>query len=71
MATIFSLQTVFDIVAPISFKLCADPVSIVREKAASNIYTVLLALYNTESRDPIIENIKGFSQATRFSNRQA
>jgi len=71
LATIFSTETVFRIIAPISFKLCADPVSIVREKASLNIYTVLNSLYNTEGRDPIIENIKGFSQANRFTNRQA
>lgn len=75
LAKIYSPETVFRIIAPISFKLCNDPVSIVREKASKKIYAVLLAL---KEKDPdsiyqkcVIENINGFSISSRFNQRQA
>jgi len=70
---IFSPKITFEIIAPISFKLCNDPVSFVREEAARKIYAILKALNNANEsfRDSIIENVKGFSQSNRFTNRQS
>lgn len=73
LTLIFSPKITFEIIAPISFKLCNDPVSFVREEAARKIYSILKALSdaNEAYRDSIIENVKGFSQSNRFTNRQS
>jgi len=73
LVSIFSPKITFEIIAPISFKLCNDPVSFVREEAARKTYAILKALYhaNDTYKDMIIENIKGFSQSNRFTNRQS
>jgi len=71
---IFTQETTFRYIAPISFKLCNDPVACVREEAARKIHALLKALYNSNEvihRESVIENIKGFSQSNRFTNRQA
>lgn len=73
LTMIFSPEIIFRIIAPISFKLCNDPVAFVREEAAKKIHAIVKALYNSEEiyRDSVIENIKGFSQSNRYTNRQA
>jgi len=73
LTLIFSPETTFRIIAPISFKLCSDTVAFVREEASRKIHAVLKAVYNSEEvyRISVIENIKGFSQDKRFTNRQA
>jgi len=73
LANIFSKDIVFQIITPISFKLCSDPVSIVREEASKKIAFLLDNLYdhNEEYRNSIIANIKGFSLAPRFTVRQS
>lgn len=70
---VFSADINFKILAPISFKLCNDPVAIVREEASKKIYALLRALYNSDEsyRECIIQSIRGFSQSTRYTNRQA
>lgn len=73
LAAIFSKDTVFQIIVPISFKLCSDVVSIVREEASKKIHFLLENLYDSQEdyRRSVIENIKGFSVATRFTHRQS
>ena len=73
LTLVFSPETIFRIIAPISFKLCSDTVAFVREEASRKIHAVLKAVYNSEEiyRVSVIENIKGFSQDRRFTNRQA
>ena len=76
LAKIYHPETVFRIISPISFKLCNDPVSLVREKAAKKIYAVFLAIKGKNKEEDIyqkciIENIKGFSVSNRFNQRQA
>jgi serine/threonine-protein phosphatase 4 regulatory subunit 1 len=76
LAKIYQSETVFRIISPISFKLCNDPVSLVREKAAKKIYAVFLAIKDKNKEEDIyqkciIESIKGFSVSNRFNQRQA
>ena len=61
---------VFQIISPISFKLCADPVNIVREKACKQIYSVVLSL-KEPYQEIAIENIKGFYASNKFNFRQS
>jgi len=42
LAKMFNSETVFRYIMPISFKLCNDTVSIVREEAAKKIHSILL-----------------------------
>lgn len=74
LAHIYHAETVFRIISPISFKLCNDPVSIVREKASKKIPAVLIKLIKENEelyKTCVIENIKGFSLSSRFNQRQA
>ena len=73
LTLIFPPEITFRIIAPISFKLCSDTVAFVREEASRKIHAVLKAVYNSEEvyKISVIENIKGFSQDKRFTNRQA
>lgn len=73
LTLIFPPEITFRIIAPISFKLCSDSVAFVREEASRKIHAVLKAVYNSEEiyKISVIENIKGFSQDKRFTNRQA
>lgn len=61
---------IFQIILPISFKLCTDPVNIVKNKASKKIYAVVLSL-NEPYQDIAIENIKGFFDSKKFNFRQS
>lgn len=74
LTMIFSQEITFRYIAPISFKLCNDPVAYVRDEAAVKIHALLTALYKSSDpihRELVVENIKGFSQSNRYFNRQA
>lgn len=68
----FNSETVFRYIMPISFKLCNDTVSIVRDEAAKKIHTILLELKKEENTSEVylgyaVDNIKAFSISTRFN----
>lgn len=73
LASVFSKETVFQIITPISFKLCTDTVSIVREEASKKIASLLDKMEDAEEeyKQFIIANINSYSQANRFIIRQA
>jgi serine/threonine-protein phosphatase 4 regulatory subunit 1 len=73
LADIYSTETVFKIIAPISFKLCGDNVAIVRKQASKKVHAILKTLYNVnpQYRACIVENIVGFSSSTRYTHRQS
>lgn len=70
LTKIYSHEMIFQIISPISFKLCADPVNIVREKACEKIYAVVLSL-KEPYQEIAIENIKGFHASKKFTFRQS
>ena len=74
LAEIYSLQTVFSYLIPITFKFCSDPVSIVRTEAAKQIGNLIKKFNSSEEGKlvylpAIIENIKGFASFTKFTQR--
>ena len=75
LTKIYNPETIFKIISPISFKLCNDTVYIVRKKAAKNIHKILLTFSDNNEmsalyKECVIENIKGFSNSTRYNQRQ-
>ena len=73
LTAIYSIETTFRIIAPISFRLCDDLVAIVRKQAAKKVYAILQAMIasqNVQYEACIIENIIGFSTSKRYTNRQ-
>lgn len=48
LAEIYSLQTVFSYLIPITFKFCSDPVSIVRTEAAKQIGNLVKKFNSSE-----------------------
>eukprot|EP01016_Furgasonia_blochmanni_P018633 TRINITY_DN2109_c0_g1_i3.p1 TRINITY_DN2109_c0_g1~~TRINITY_DN2109_c0_g1_i3.p1 ORF type:complete len:508 (-),score=98.30 TRINITY_DN2109_c0_g1_i3:695-2218(-) len=73
LAEIFSKETIFRMILPISIKLCNDIVSIVREEASKQIYSLVLSLYDSEEgyRETAVETVRLLSNSTKFSQRQA
>jgi serine/threonine-protein phosphatase 4 regulatory subunit 1 len=73
LAEIFTKETIFRMILPISIKLCNDIVSIVREEASKQIYSLVLSLYDSEEgyRETSIETVRLLSNSTKFSQRQA
>jgi serine/threonine-protein phosphatase 4 regulatory subunit 1 len=73
LSEIYSLQTVFSYLIPITFKFCSDPVSIVRTEAALQIGSLVKKFNTEETKDiylpAIIENIKGFANFSKFTQR--
>ena len=70
LTKIYASDMIFQIISPISFKLCTDPVNIVREKACKQIYSVVLSL-KPPYQEIAIENIKGFLVSSKFNLRQS
>jgi serine/threonine-protein phosphatase 4 regulatory subunit 1 len=73
LAEIFSIQTVFTYLVPMSFKLCSDIVSCVREEAAIQIGDIFQKFTSEEGKiylPALIENIKGFSSSSKYTQRQ-
>ncbi|KAM3130189.1 hypothetical protein pb186bvf_017689 [Paramecium bursaria] len=67
----FSQKTVFFQIAPILFKLCSDNVSLVRKKAAKNVYHLVERFDNASEELQVIQDqIRAFSLSKRFSQRQ-
>lgn len=63
----------FTYLVPMAFKLCSDIVSCVREEAACQIGSIVKKFQSPEGEiylPAIIENIKGFSNSTKYTQRQ-
>eukprot|EP01016_Furgasonia_blochmanni_P039261 TRINITY_DN4857_c0_g1_i7.p1 TRINITY_DN4857_c0_g1~~TRINITY_DN4857_c0_g1_i7.p1 ORF type:complete len:419 (-),score=52.76 TRINITY_DN4857_c0_g1_i7:93-1310(-) len=73
LSEIFSKETTFRMIVPISIKLCNDVVSSVRDEASKQIYALVLRLYDSEDiyRDNLIETIRLFSNSPKYTQRQA
>lgn len=76
LAKVYRPETLFKIIAPISFKLCNDNVSLVRYKASLQIKNILDRFDSDGSpeqqdykfyQDCLIQNIIGFSMSTRYT----
>jgi hypothetical protein len=65
---------VFTYIVPIAFKFCTDTVSIVREEASNKIGDIVDEFSTKPGGElflpAIIENIKGFSISTKYTQRQ-
>eukprot|EP01015_Nassula_variabilis_P036997 TRINITY_DN969_c0_g2_i1.p2 TRINITY_DN969_c0_g2~~TRINITY_DN969_c0_g2_i1.p2 ORF type:complete len:333 (-),score=30.19 TRINITY_DN969_c0_g2_i1:4-1002(-) len=72
LSEIFSVQTTFEIILPLSMKLCQDSVAIVREEAAKNIHYLVLRLYSFSSnyRESLVGMIKMFASSAVYNQRQ-
>eukprot|EP00828_Plagiopyla_frontata_P045948 TRINITY_DN8005_c0_g1_i2.p1 TRINITY_DN8005_c0_g1~~TRINITY_DN8005_c0_g1_i2.p1 ORF type:complete len:529 (-),score=125.88 TRINITY_DN8005_c0_g1_i2:75-1661(-) len=74
LITLYSSETIFKIIVPISFKLCNDIVYVVRKHAAKQISS-FLTVFNGEDesiyKEGVINNIKAFAISPRFNQRQA
>jgi len=58
------------VIAPILFKFCSDPVAEVRKKAAKKVYHLIYPFkLDSQERNVIQEQIRAFSQSTRFNQR--
>ena len=69
----FPLKSIFKYIFPICMKLCNDTVALVRKKAANAIYHLIDNLEKYEGgiyAEIVFENIKGFSNAQRYNQRQ-
>ena len=68
----YSSETIFKIIVPISFKLCNDVAYVVRKHAAKQIFS-FLTVFNGEGediyREGVINNIKAFAISPRFNQR--
>ncbi|EGR27934.1 protein phosphatase 4 regulatory subunit 1, putative [Ichthyophthirius multifiliis] len=75
LAQMFNSETVFRYIMPISFKLCNDTVSLVREEAAKKMHSILISLQKDQQTQEIyliciVNNIKAFQMSSRFNQRQ-
>lgn len=74
LSEIYSIDIVFTYIVPIAFKFCTDTVSIVRDEAASKIGDIVRQFATKAGGDiylpAIIENIKGFSNSSKYTQRQ-
>ncbi|CAD8054054.1 unnamed protein product [Paramecium primaurelia] len=76
LVPLYSVDNIFQIIVPITLKLCNDIVAVVRKQAAKEMHSILLSL-NTEDETSqiyyqcLIENIKAYGISHRFNQRQA
>jgi serine/threonine-protein phosphatase 4 regulatory subunit 1 len=74
LSSIYPIDIVFTYIVPIAFKFCTDTVSIVRDEAASKIGDIVQQFASKAGGDiylpAIIENIKGFSNSSKYTQRQ-
>ncbi|KAM3146855.1 hypothetical protein pb186bvf_001009 [Paramecium bursaria] len=73
---LYQTDTIFQIIVPITLKLCNDIVSVVRKKASKQIHFVLNSFlkndeYSKTYYQCFVENIKAFAISNRYNQRQA
>lgn len=74
LSEIYPIEIVFTYIVPIAFKFCTDIVSIVRDDAAAKIGDIVRQFAGKPGGEAflpaIIENIKGFSNSSKYTQRQ-
>lgn len=74
LSSIYSINTVFVYIVPIAFKFCTDTVALVRDEAAAKIGDIVRQFAEKQDGEmflpAIIENIRGFSNSKKFTQRQ-
>lgn len=74
LSRIYPIEMVFTYIVPMAFKFCNDTVSIVREEAATKIGDIVQVFASKPEGEmflpAIIENIKGFSNSKKYTQRQ-
>jgi hypothetical protein len=72
LSTLFTEDTTFKYILPLSFMLCQDKVSVVRKSAANNIANLFMKMYKSGNelyKISVVENIRGFHTAKKFTRR--
>ncbi|CAD8051234.1 unnamed protein product [Paramecium sonneborni] len=76
LVPLYSVDNIFQIIVPITLKLCNDIVATVRKQAAKEMHSILQSLNTQDETSQIyyqclIENIKAYGISHRFNQRQA